>query len=384
MSHLSNIRKINEIDNLNTKKDFEDYIKLLNLNEDENIKVNTLLERTFMKKNNNPELIKDNKQRLRADLKEFVEAKKKEIGDKEKRIIKEEQYTEEKRQKAKKDIIDLNSRKIYTNNNNYDLLAQYPSKLNTAKQNLSENLTKRILPPISILKKEYTNDIFHSSKEFAYQQNKHEKMKEKEKKLKQRMEKLADKIGKLNTYRSIGKMKILKENHPFYDELMDIEKHIYDIEKKEERIKKLEDELEKMEKGSEEEQEIQQKIGELENEIKDLIKMIKELEEIIDKLEKKEYSPTTYAIMKRRETKRKTKQYSKRIRSSLSLSPHHENEILERYDRNRANNKKQSSSKKNSKSKDPWVYGDPIRKRGPFTYGGGKRTQKKSRKSRKL
>jgi uncharacterized phage infection (PIP) family protein YhgE len=208
-------------------------------------------------------------------------------------------------------------------------------------------------------------------------------MKEKERELKQRMEKLTDKIEKLNTYRSIGKMKILKENHPFNDELLYIEKHIYDIKKKEERIKKLEDVLEKMEKGSEEEQEIQQKIGELENEIKDLIKMIKELEEIIEKLEEKEYSPTTNAIMKRRKTQRKTKQYPRRTRSSQSLSPHHEKEILERYDRNRANNIKQSSSKKNPKSKE-WVDRDPIRKRGPFTYGGGKRTQKKSRKSRKL
>ena len=389
MSHISNVRKMNEIDRLNLKEEFSSYIETLKLSKDEENKVNTFLERIFMKKNNNPDLFENNKQRLRDELKEIVEKEKKNIEDEKKIIIDEEKLTKKKLEQAKEYIIKLNSNpnKIHIDNN-YDLLDPIPSNLDKKRHYLSEKLPNRKLPPISIIK-DHTDNILPSSDELKFQQENYEKMKEKEKELKQRMEKLADKIGKMHTYRSHSnsKIKTVQKYHPFYDELLDIEKLNNNIKKKEERINELENKLEKMENDSAEEQKIQKEI----NEIKELLEMIDELEKRIDKLENKmEHSPETNRIMRRRETQR-LRPSSRRARQSQSVSPHHEKEILARYTRNRAKDRKPSSSKKNSKPKDQWVKDDPIGiyKKGPFTnepvlarrtYGGGKRTQKKHRK----
>lgn len=388
MSHISNVRKMNEIDRLNLIEEFSSYIETLNLNKDEKNEIKIMLDMISGKKRN-PEIIKNNKQSLRDHLKNIVNEKKKNIEDEKKRIIDEEKQTEKKRQQAKKEIIDLNSIENNDDNINKRLLNTIPDKINTTKYTLSKKLPNIILPPISILNKNHTDNILPSSDELKFQQENYEKMKEKEKELKQRMEILADKIGKMHTYRSHSnsKIKTVQKYHPFYDELLDIEKLNNNIKKKEERINELENKLTKMENDSAEEQKIQKEI----NEIKELLEMIDELEKRIDKLENKmEHSPETNRIMRRRETQR-LRPSSRRARQSQSLSPHHEKEILARYTRNRVKDRKPSSSKKNSKPKDQWVKDDPIGiyKKGPFTnepvlarrtYGGGKRTQKKHRK----
>ena len=76
MSHISNVRKMNEIDRLNLIEEFSSYIETLNLNKDEKNEIKIMLDMISGKKRN-PEIIKNNKQSLRDHLKNIVNEKKK-------------------------------------------------------------------------------------------------------------------------------------------------------------------------------------------------------------------------------------------------------------------------------------------------------------------
>lgn len=372
----------NKIKNLKTNNDFAEYINSLEQKGIMNYEIKTLFGRTFMKKNNNPDLIENNKQRLRDDLKNIVNEKKKNIEDEKKRIIDEEKQTEKKRQQAKKEIIDLNLNLIKNkDDNNNDLLDPIPGKNNITKYTLSKNLSNRILPPISILNKKHTDNILPSSDELKFQQENYEKMKEKERELKKRMEKLADKIGKMHTYSTIGKMKTVQKYHPFYNELMDIEKHIHNIDKQEKRIQELEEKMGNISVDKSKNQEI---IKSYEKGNSILKKNIAVLEQKIAHLEEKiEHSPKTMGIIKTRTLRKTTRPLSRRTRSSQNLSPNTERKLLARHGI-RDNKVYPYPLMPNDASK-KWVNDDPNRKKGPFTnarkpYKAGKRTQKKHRK----
>ena len=381
ISNISNIRKINEIDNLDTKNEFENYIKSLNLNDHEYSKVNTLLTRTFMKKNNNPDLIENNKQSLREELKIFIDNQKKVKEIKKKAII--ENFDKDIKNTALKEkISELNDNPYGDNNDDILHSSHINNNINKIKQSLNEKLPDIMQSNKAIPSKGILTTAINIDK---WKQNKHEMMKEKERELKKRMEKLADKIGKLHTYRFHGKIKTVQKLHPFYDELMDIEKLSDNIDKQEKSIQELEEKLGNVSVDESKNQEI---IKNYEKGNSILKKNIAVLEQKIAHLEEKiEHSPKTMGIIKIRTLRKTTRPPSRRTRSSQNLSPNTERKLLARH--GIRDNKVYPYPLMPNDSSKKWVKDDPIREKGPFTnprrtYSrAGKRTQKKHRKSKK-
>jgi hypothetical protein len=262
---------------------------------------------------------------------------------------------------------------IFNYNNNY-----LSDNKNIIKESLNEKLPRIIASNKAVQSK---GILTNAIKIDEWKETKHKMMKKKERELKQRMEKLADKIGKMHTYSTIGKMKIIQKYHPFYNELMDIEKHIHNIDKQEKRIQELEEKMENISVDKSKNQEI---IKSYEKGNSILKKNISVLEQKIAHLEEKiNHSPTTSDIMKRRTRGRTTIPSSRRTRSRDT-----ERKILARYGI-RDNKVYPYPLMPNDTSK-KWVKNDPLLKRGSFmnpntnTKKAGKRTQKKTRKSRKL
>jgi hypothetical protein len=378
---MSNNRQTNEIDKLDTKNEFENYIKSLNLNEDEYFKVNTLLRMAFTKKKNNPEIIKENKQSLREELKIFIDNQKKVKEIKKKAII--ENFNKDIKNTALKEkISELNDNPYRDNNDDILHSSRINNNKNIIKKSLNEKLPGIIASNIAVPSKGILKTAIDI---YKWEQNKHEKMKEKEEKLKKRMENLADKIGKMHTYSTIGRMKTIQKYHPFYDELMYIEKLSDNIDKQEKSIQELEEKLGNVSVDKLNNQEI---IKNYEKGNSILKKNIAVLEKKIAHLEEKiNHSPKTVAIIKRITLRKTTRPSSIRTRSSKNLSQNTERILLARH--GIRNNKVYPYPLIPNNTSNIWVKEDPIRKKGPFTnpritYKAGKRTKKKNRKSRKL
>ena len=362
---------ISHISNLNTREDLKNFIKNEGLQDEPEISTKFNL----IKRNMNNAQKKLQIDLFKDYLIDYYNDKRNDKINKIKQSIKDNE--------AKDKLI-----KFIDENNNIspDFYDDYKHPSHSNKNIIKKSLNEKLPEIIASNKAVPSKGIFTTAIDIGkWQEKKHEMMKEKERELKQRMEKLADKIGKMHTYSTIGKMKIIQKYHPFYNELMDIEKHIHNIDKQEKRIQELEEKMENISVDKSKNQEI---IKSYEKGNSILKKNISVLEQKIAHLEEKiNHSPTTSDIMKRRTRGRRTIPSSRRTRSSKNLSPN-ERKILARH--GIRDNKVYPYPLMSNDTSKKWVKNDPLLKRSSImipntnTKKAGKRTQKKHRKSRKL